>query len=895
MSRFFVQDDEDEEINIEEKETKMEEIKEEDEPKEEVKMSKRQMKKLKQEENLKKQQENEDTVNLEEAEKGKKKKGKQNKNAMKAKENLLKVKQLVNEKKEIQEKKFLLFTIDYRKIHFEDLKDFSKEYNKKILKLREREKLKKQGLLLTKKERMKKEKADLARQIFEEQLEKQKELGINAETVVKKPLLKNNNKKKKKQKEKELNKKKEENNINTEINKEDNKCNDNEGEEDDWENMIDEAHKLEEAEKENKVNNNTEIINDQKDNKNNDIKDAKLEALKEESKNIDPKSLFYLPNCKYRCPIICILGHVDTGKTKLLDRLRNTNVQNNEAGGITQQIGASFFPQYKIIEEVSKVTDYKVNVEIPGLLIIDTPGHESFGNLRSRGSSLADFAILVVDIMHGLENQTLESINLLKSRNTPFVIALNKIDRTKDWKSKDNGYFFGNYLKQDGFAKMIFENNYKKIVTELAKQEINVCLYNENTDDRDYYPVVPTSAITGEGICDLLSVIVNLNQKYLNKEIQVKHEDKDFKATVMEIKKIEGLGSTIDVVLVDGILRENDNIVLSGLHGPIVTTIRALLTPHPMKEMRVKAEYIHHKEVKGSMGIKIVAVGLETALAGSSLFKYTNLEQLEEYKSELKSEIKKIKKTIKLKPEGVGVAASTLGSLEALLIFLKDQKIPVSHICIGEITKDFVTKVLSPFISEDNKCKKREYATILAFDVKPLPEAQKFADEHKIKIFTANIIYHLFDSYIKHKDEHMKRRKINEGKSAVFPSQLKIVQIFNKKDPIIIGLDVEFGILRVGTPICLGADKNGLLIGKVESIQKNHKEIQIARKKDGSIAVKIKVEGNIQGGKNFTELDTLYSKLSRKSIDLLKEHFRDEMTKEDWDLVRKLKVMQNIN
>lgn len=165
----------------------------------------------------------------------------------------------------------------------------------------------------------------------------------------------------------------------------------------------------------------------------------------------------------------------------------------------------------------------------------------------------------------------------------------------------------------------------------------------------------------------------------------------------MEVKKIEGLGMTADLIVVNGTLRVDDKIVLSGTQGPIATTVRALLTPHPLKELRVKNEYLHHETINGSMGVKISANFLETALAGSPVFKYQTEEELEQYKEILNKDIKKIKKNVKLKPIGVGVAASTLGSLEALLVYLKQMKIDVSNICIGDVTKNDLLKVLTPF------------------------------------------------------------------------------------------------------------------------------------------------------------------------------------------------------
>jgi len=417
-------------------------------------------------------------------------------------------------------------------------------------------------------------------------------------------------------------------------------------------------------------------------------------------------------------------------------------------------------------------------------------------------------------------------------------------------------------------------------------------LYYENEDPKTYVSIIPTSAITGEGIPDLLGVVVNLTQNFLKNKIQLKEDE--FKCTVLEVKVIEGLGTTIDVILVNGWLKVGDKIILCGFNGPIITSIRALLTPHPMKEMRVKNEYEHHKELQASMGIKLCANDLENALAGSDLFVVEKDSDIELYTEILSEDIEKIRKSIQLVNLGVSVTASTLGSLEALLQFLKQSKVPVSNISIGPVSKEEVTKAMKPLLVEDTKVQ-REYATILAFDVKVLSEAQEFADANGVKIFTANIIYHLFDRFMEYLGQIREERKKEEGKIAVFPCIIKPVAFFNKKDPIVLGIDVVEGVIRLGTPLCVQTnDKEKVKIGVVDSIEREHKPMQSARITDGSVAIRIKGDPSIMAGRHFELKDRLVSILSRDSIDALKEYFRDEMSKADWELVKKLKTQFNV-
>ncbi|KAI3947739.1 hypothetical protein MKX01_034404, partial [Papaver californicum] len=488
-------------------------------------------------------------------------------------------------------------------------------------------------------------------------------------------------------------------------------------------------------------------------------------------------------------PICCIIGHVDTGKTKLLDCIRGTNVQEGEAGGITQQIGATYFPAENIRERTRELkADAKLRV--PGLLVIDTPGHESFTNLRSRGSGLCDIAILVVDIMHGLEPQTIESLNLLKMRNTEFIIALNKI------------------------------------ITQFKEQGLNTELYYKNKEMGETFNIVPTSAISGEGIPDLLLLLVKWTEKTLVEKLMFTNE---IQCTVLEVKAIEGQGTTIDVVLVNVVLHEGDQIVVCGMQGQL-TTIRALLTPHPMKELRIKGSYLHHKELKAAQSVKINAQGLDHAVAGTGLYVVGPDDDVEAIKEATMQDMKSVMSRIDKSGTGVCVQASTLGSLEALLEFLKSPtvNIPVSGINIGPVHKSDVRRACA--MLERNK----EYATILAFDVKVTPEARELAKENGVKIFTADIIYHLFDQFQEYMDNLKEEKQIEASGEAVFPCRLKIMPdcVFNK-NPIVLGVNM-------GTPICIRSDSGEsefIDIGRITSIQINHREVETA-KKGQKVAIK---------------------------------------------------------
>ena len=423
--------------------------------------------------------------------------------------------------------------------------------------------------------------------------------------------------------------------------------------------------------------------------------------------------------------------------------------------------------------------------------------------------------------------------------------------------------------------------------------------------------LVPTSAITGEGVPDLLHVLSTVAQSRRLMGDRLVFVDEP-QVSVLEVKVIEGLGTTVDVVLVNGRLREGDTVVACGLGGPLVATVRSLLTPHPLKELRVKGSYQHHKEVEGAQGVKICAHGLESAVAGTALLVARTadsahhaspsqappeggFDDVEALKLEAMEDMHDIFASVDRSGEGVCAQASTLGSLEALLEFLRSDavRIPVTGIAIGPVHKRDVMRA-SVMLEKGQK----KYAAVLAFDVPVTREARELADELGVRVFTADIIYHLFDQFT----EYMRLARREEADAAkahaAFPCVLKILPacVFNKRDPIVLGVEVEEGTAAVGTPLCVPT-QGGFELGRIASLELNHKAVDRAHRGD-SVAMKIEATNSTEAarlyGRHFDHNDRLVSKLTRKSIDVLKEHFREDLDRDDWILVVKLKKLFGI-
>lgn len=654
-------------------------------------------------------------------------------------------------------------------------------------------------------------------------------------------------------------------------------------------------------------------INDNNNNQNNkdiykeneEITVNKVDIKENTNKEVDNDNEENEEEKRLRKPIICVLGHVDTGKTKILDKIRKTNVQLGEAGGITQQIGATDFPLENINKYLKNISDnLKLNpCKVPGFIIIDTPGHASFQNLRSRGQSLCDLAVVVIDIMHGLELQTIDSLKMLKHRKTPFLIALNKIDRLFGWKSIEWESFRETLKQQPEYTVHEFNNRLEKIQAQIVKEVgFNTALFDENINFKEYVNIVPTSAISGEGIPDLMNMYLYLGQKYLHNKIKMK---KKVQCSVLEVKVLEGVGTTIDVLLVNGTLKIGDKFVIAGDHGPIKSQIKYIMTPHPMKDIRIKSEFDYHNSIEGAIGLKIFGKDLERALAGSPLNLYKTEKECIELCKEVEEECTSVKtRYLNKNGKGVLVTASSLGALEAVLSFLdqedkKEPKVDILAVSLGYIQKKDVTKITTLHIKEKEKNKviKKEELVVLGFDVTVSKEVQEFADKNGVTIITADTIYHLKTKFLEFKEKCFEERKKEKMKEAIFPCELKIVPkgIFHKYDPVIVGVEVQAGILKIGTPLYCFEKKK--VLGTVEGIEKNGKHSNDITKKDGGVAIRIKgIHSNVAHKSHFDEENTLYSNLSRLSIDRFKEFFYNDLVENsDYvDLIKKIKTILDI-
>ena len=582
-----------------------------------------------------------------------------------------------------------------------------------------------------------------------------------------------------------------------------------------------------------------------------------------------------------RQPIVCVLGHVDTGKTLLLDKIRKTSVQAREAGGITQHIGASFFPVATLRQLVgTSLSTIKAQVEIPGLLIVDTPGHEVFTNLRKRGGSVADIAIVVIDVLRSFEAQTYECIEILKARKTPFLVAANKVDRVPGWNSNPDMPFLKSYQTQDIYVKQDLDAKIYEIIGVFSRLGFNTDRFDNIKDFTKTIAIVPTSAKTGEGIPELLMVLVGLTQQYLKKRLQT--TEGPAKGSVLEVKEEPGLGLTLNTIIYDGTLQKDDLIVVGGKDKPVVTNIRAILVPKPLDEIRDPRDRFSSVDyVFAAAGIKIVAPGLEGALAGAPLYVVPPGEETGDYAKLVTEEVGRIRIITEI--AGVVVKADTLGSLEAIADILKQNNVQIRIADIGDVSKRDVT--------EASVVKSREplSGVILAFGVKILPDAEAEAAANDIKIFKEPIIYNMVTNYVEWQKAKREAKVELEFEKLVKPGKIQVLSgfIFRKAKPAIFGVEVLGGLIKPKYSFVRG--ENGEDVGEVQQIQDKGKAISEAKV---GMQVAVSMDDPIVGRHVF-EKDVLYVKVPERDAKALMSTCSEKLSEDEQEVLKEyIKLMQ---
>ena len=569
-----------------------------------------------------------------------------------------------------------------------------------------------------------------------------------------------------------------------------------------------------------------------------------------------------------RQPIVSVLGHIDAGKTKLLDKIRKSSVQDREVGGITQHIGASYFPVDTLANICGPLfKGLKKDVQLPGLLVIDTPGHEAFVNLRKRGGAVADIAILVVDVLRGFEAQTYECIDILKEKKTPFLVAANKIDRIPGWKPHDNESFSASYRNQDPYVQQALDEKLYTIMGTFSRLGFRTDKFNNVKDFQKTIAIVPTSAKTGEGIPELLAVLTGLTQQYLKNRL--KTTEGPAKGTVLEVKEEPGLGITTNVIIYDGTLKKGDIIVVGAKEKPITTTIRAVFLPKPLDEIRdPRDKFSSVDTVSAAAGVKIAAPNLEDTLAGAPLYAVPSPEQLEEYVKLVSEEVEQIKIATDL--DGVVLKTDALGSLEAIADSLKRNEVPIKVADVGDVSKRDVT--------EATVVKERDplHGVILAFNVKVLPDAEEEAKNRDIPIFNEKTIYSLIDEYLAWLKQEDEARLGEEYNRLVKPAKLKFLPgyVFRKTKPAVVGVEVLAGHIK---PKNILVKEDGRTIGEILQIQDKGKSAS-----EATVGAQVAVSlGKATVGRHIHEGETFYVKVPEAHAKVLRTKFEDRLTAEE--------------
>ena len=503
----------------------------------------------------------------------------------------------------------------------------------------------------------------------------------------------------------------------------------------------------------------------------------------------------------------------------------------------------------------------KDDITLPGLLAIDTPGHAAFTSLRKRGGSLADIAILIVDINEGFKPQTIESIEILKANKVPFIVAANKIDLIHHWNYDKNKNLLANIGEMDVQLQGEFEKRMYELVGKFSEHKLQAERFDRIEDYTKQLAIVPVSAKTGQGIPELLMVLTGLAQKFLEKKLEV-DESGNAKGTILEVKEEKGLGITLDTIIYNGELKVNDTILIGNLGEPIIAKVRALLEPNELADMREKkGKFKNVKEVHAATGVKIAAPGLDGAMAGMPLRSCSgSKDEIEQLKEEVKEEVGEIIQECDDECHGVIIKADTIGGLEALRNLLQEKEIPISSASLGDPTKKDISKLES--LHEKDPFN----GVLLGFNLKVPTEIEELVKSKKLTIITHDVIYKTIEDYEGYVENLKKKMEMEEFGKLVRPCKFAVLKgyTFRQSNPAIIGVEIEIGRIKTGDPI-MGL--HGTQISTVKSMQEGKESVPVAEQ-GKQIAMSLP---SVTVGRQVTEGDFLYTDIPEEDFIKLKK------------------------
>jgi len=577
---------------------------------------------------------------------------------------------------------------------------------------------------------------------------------------------------------------------------------------------------------------------------------------------------------------VAVLGHVDSGKTSLLDRIRGTGVQGREAGGITQHIGASFLPTDTIKKTCGDLYNKLEESEskVPGLLVIDTPGHEVFTNLRARGGSAADIAILVVDVNRGFQPQTNESLKILQSRKVPFVVALNKCDQLSGWRKSETQFISKAIKEQDQSIQNDLDQKIYDVVGTLSILGYQSEAFYRVKDFKSEIAIVPISARSGVGIPELLAVLIGLTQQYLQKRLDQK--EKDSRGIVLEVNDEVGLGHSANIILIDGSIKKSDSIVVAKRASVVVTKPKAILLPKPLDEMRdPRDKFKPVDKVDAAAGLKIASPDLEDVLPGSTLYVAPTENDIKKYTQLIETEMKSV--FVDTETNGIILKCDTIGSLEAIMEMLRRSQVPVAKADIGPVNRRDVME--SKAIKEND----RHLGVILSFNVKILPDAKEESESSHIRIFEDKIIYSLIDNYNKWVEDDTAHEE-----DAIFAELTPISKFtflkgyaFRNNNPAVFGIRIDVGELRHKISFM---NKEGKGIGKVHQLQHEGKTVTSA-KAGQEVACSVQ---DVTIGRQIFEEDVFFSYPPSHEAKKLLGKFGHKLSSEEIEVLNEIVEIQ---